>query len=193
MYDESGYYASVDHVFTAAGAPGDTVRTKLDAFGLGQIRNLSPPCGGGDDNTALALYMRDVLGGYDASAYPGYFYDHDRESQYCPPLYPEDLFGVPGVGSGGAYMLFQNYPNPFGGTSRTTIRYSVVNAGMVKLRIFDAAGRLVHVISDRADPGDNFILWDGKNRRGDKLATGVYFYQIETGGFKAHKKMLLVR
>jgi hypothetical protein len=50
----------------------------------------------------------------------------------------------------------------------------------------------VNTIADQAKLGDNFVVWDGKGSNGRSVASGVYFYQIKTDKFSAHKKMLLV-
>ncbi len=189
MYDLSGGYASVDHIFTAPNAPFDTVRTKIDGFSLHAL-NDCPDCDGGTSNTGIALWVRDVLGGNDVN---GYFYDTANQLQYCPPFGPEDpTIGLPRGGRTYSNALFQNYPNPFRGGAGTTIHYSVAKTGKVEVRIFDVAGRLVNTIVDQADLGDNFVVWDGKGKSGRSVPSGVYFYQINTGEFKAHKKMLLV-
>jgi hypothetical protein len=51
----------------------------------------------------------------------------------------------------------------------------------------------VNTIADQAKLGDNFVVWDGVGSNGRSVASGVYFYQIKTGAFSAHKKMLLVK
>jgi hypothetical protein len=90
------------------------------------------------------------------------------------------------------YRLSQNVPNPFVSGSGTTIHYSVANAGRIEIRILDAAGRLVKTICDQARAGDNSVIWDGRGANGRRAPSGVYFYEIEAGGFKAERKMLLV-
>jgi flagellar hook assembly protein FlgD len=90
------------------------------------------------------------------------------------------------------YSLSQNIPNPFSRGSETLIRYSVAEHGVVRLRILDVAGRLVRTITESAKLGDNSITWDGTNQNGRQVASGVYFYEIQAGGFSAERKMLMV-
>jgi hypothetical protein len=192
MYDFSDGYASVDHIFRTTNSPFDTVRTKVDGFSIHNMRNLhNPACNNNPASLGIAMWMRDVLGGNRNN---GYFYDTAGDFQYCPPESTESpLLDVPrGGGRTYANALFQNYPNPFRGGAGTTIHYSVAKAGQVEIRIFDVAGRLVNTIVDQAKLGDNFVTWDGKGKSGYKAPSGVYFYQIKTGLFSAHKKMLLV-
>jgi len=189
MYDMSGGYASVDHIFRSAFGIRDTMRTKIDGFSLHHLRNLIPPWGG--QKVMVALWMRDVLGGDNVD---GYFYDRAGHFQYCPPEGREDpILDVPRRGGRThANALFQNYPNPFRGGSGTTIYYTAAKAGQATIRIFDAAGRLVAGIADQAEPGGNHVIWNGRDDEGRKMSSGVYFYEVEMGGFSGRKKMLLV-
>jgi hypothetical protein len=181
------YPASVDNVFKASNAPFDTVRTRVDGFSVHYLqgRNCVE-----DGDVGVALWIRNVLGGNNNN---GFFYNKALGVQYCPPQGAEDpTLDVPRGGKTYANALFQNYPNPFRGGAGTTIHYSVSKPGNVEVRIFDVAGRLVNTIADQAKLGDNFVVWDGKGSNGRSVASGVYFYQIKTDKFSAHKKMLLV-
>jgi YVTN family beta-propeller protein len=89
--------------------------------------------------------------------------------------------------------LYQNRPNSF--NPRTTISFSIAQDGHTKLAVYNLAGRLVDVIVDetlRADTHE--FTWDGKDRGGRSVASGVYVYRLSApGGFVAAKKMTLVR
>jgi len=93
----------------------------------------------------------------------------------------------------GAFGLGQNSPNPF--NPRTTITYEVPSGGgHVRLEVFDSAGRHVRTLVDERDkPGVKAVDWDGTDDEGNRLATGVYFYSIEAGDYKEHRKMVLLR
>ena len=189
-----GLAASVYHVFPAANAPYDSVRTLLDGFSMHALRD------GGDCAsrypgrgywTGLALWLSDVLGGNRPDEL-GYMSDRLYLVRYCPPEGPDTVTGVDPRGRAYADALFQNFPNPFRRESGTTIHYSVTNAGPVEIRIFDPAGRLVAKMVGRAECGDNFIVWDGRTGDGRRAASGVYFYQVRAGDFSGRKKMLLI-
>jgi hypothetical protein len=90
-------------------------------------------------------------------------------------------------------ILYQNYPNPFRSSGGTKIAYSVVRAGRVEIRIFDVAGRLINSIKRLAKPGNNTVFWNARSGDGRPLAGGVYFYEIRTEGFRAHRKMILLK
>ena len=72
------------------------------------------------------------------------------------------------------------YPNPM--NPRGTLRFTMTSPGRVSARIFSVTGRLVRTIA-RAEPlgtGDQELVIDGRDDDGSPLATGVYFYRVET-------------
>jgi len=85
------------------------------------------------------------------------------------------------------YTLSQNYPNPF--NPRTTISFSLPQAGQVKLSLFDALGKEIDVIADKHFSAGYHSL----NYNATVLPSGVYFYRIETGSFIQSKKMILIK
>lgn len=85
------------------------------------------------------------------------------------------------------FYLSQNYPNPFNPT--TNIQFAVPQKSRVTLKIFDLLGKEVRtLIDEEMQPGEYSHLFDA----GD-LASGVYFYQLQAGGFVASKKLLLMK
>jgi Secretion system C-terminal sorting domain len=85
------------------------------------------------------------------------------------------------------YSLEQNYPNPFNPT--TNIKFGIPKSGLVKLVIYDVLGRVVEtVVNEFKEAGTYKVDFDAS-----KLASGVYFYKLESGDFTAVKKMLLVK
>jgi len=85
------------------------------------------------------------------------------------------------------YSLEQNFPNPF--NPATTIRYGLPVGGMVRLSIYDIVGREVkNVVNKHHDAGSYTVNVDA-----DMLATGVYFYKLESGSFTSIKKLLLTK
>jgi hypothetical protein len=91
------------------------------------------------------------------------------------------------------FALSQNYPNPFNPT--TTIEFSLARTVPVELKIYDLLGREVAALinGDAMNPGRYMMRWDGRNRYGQSVATGVYFYRLVAGGFVQSKKMVLVK
>lgn len=97
------------------------------------------------------------------------------------------------LGIGSDWKLDQNYPNPFNPT--TTIRFTVpVDGSVVRLRIIDALGRTVtEVIMEDLLPGTYTWLWDGRSDSGIPVASGIYFYQLQSEGSQLIRKMVLAR
>lgn len=96
--------------------------------------------------------------------------------------------GTPAV----PFALHQNYPNPFNPT--TTITFDMPAAGRAVLRIYNVKGQLVDTLLDGfVQAGDVRISWDGKDRQGRPVASGIYFYNLQAGGKSASRKMVLIR
>lgn len=85
------------------------------------------------------------------------------------------------------YALFQNYPNPF--NPSTTIKFALPESGKVSLEIYDQLGQKVEtLINEEYQAGYHEYEW-----KAIQYSTGVYFYVIKSGGYKAVKKMLLLK
>jgi hypothetical protein len=86
------------------------------------------------------------------------------------------------------YALGQNYPNPF--NPRTVIPYGIARAGIVTLKVFDIFGREVCTLIDRKymTAGEHEMPFDAVN-----LASGVFFYRLQTGTFVETKRMTLIK
>jgi flagellar hook assembly protein FlgD len=66
--------------------------------------------------------------------------------------------------------------------------------GPVTLKVYDVAGQLVRtLVDDVRDAASYSIPWDGRNNIGSEVASGIYFYKMETMGFGATKKLVLLR
>jgi hypothetical protein len=86
--------------------------------------------------------------------------------------------------------LQQNYPNPF--NPSTEIRYSLAKSAMVTLKIYDILGREVVTLVDQFQSPGTYVA-RLEPAAGKQLATGVYFYRIESGAFSDVKKMMLLK
>lgn len=93
------------------------------------------------------------------------------------------------------FVLLQNCPNPF--NPSTTIGYTIPDGTetlQVRLFVYDIRGRLVRILADnRHGPGHFQVHWDGRDDRGQPVASGVYLYRFETDNFASTRKMLLIR
>jgi hypothetical protein len=91
-----------------------------------------------------------------------------------------------------SYFLGDNYPNPF--NPNTKFRYVVAEAGNVSIIIYDITGKIVtELINSYQDAGTYEVIWDGKDKLGNHVASGTYIYTLKTDKFKQSKKMVLMK
>ena len=90
------------------------------------------------------------------------------------------------------FVLHQNYPNPF--NPSTTIEYEIMEATAVTVRVYDTLGRLVTTLVNGTmqQPGSYRVQWDGTSS-GVQVASGMYFYALETPDFRQVRQMVLVK
>lgn len=90
------------------------------------------------------------------------------------------------------FELHQNYPNPF--NPRTVIRYTLLESSSVALTIYNLLGQeIVSYDQGEQDAGDHSVSWDGVDREGSAVGSGVYFYKLSAGDFTASRKMTLLK
>ncbi len=91
------------------------------------------------------------------------------------------------VVSESSFELSQNYPNPFNPT--TTISFATQQTSVVSLKVYDLAGSLVETLVDGlVEQGQHEVIFNGS-----ELASGVYFYTLESEGQINTQKMVLVK
>ena len=94
--------------------------------------------------------------------------------------------------------LLRNYPNPF--NPETWIPYRLAQDADVSLTIYDTSGTLVrsidigHQTAAVYDTKAKAIYWDGRNRFGEQVASGLYFYHLSAGDdFSATRRMVILK
>jgi len=86
-----------------------------------------------------------------------------------------------------SYSLDQAFPNPFNPV--TNISFELPQDGHVRLRVYDVNGQQVsELVNEFKKAGRYQALFNGTG-----LSSGIYFYRMEAGNFKAVKRMLLVK
>jgi hypothetical protein len=90
------------------------------------------------------------------------------------------------------FALYDCVPNPF--NPITTIRFALPEPSMVRLNVYDIAGRRVRSLIDEARPaGFESVVWDGRDDAGHPVGSGIYLYLLEAGDHKDTKKMTLLK
>lgn len=85
------------------------------------------------------------------------------------------------------FKLYINYPNPFNPT--TEIKFDIPKTAFVSLKVFDINGRIIkELVNQNLIAGSYRATFNAAG-----LSSGIYFYQIIAGDFKAQNKMLLVK
>jgi hypothetical protein len=90
------------------------------------------------------------------------------------------------------FALHQNTPNPFNPT--TKLAYDMPVAGDVKISVFNVLGQNVtDLVDGYREAGSYEVVWNGKDKSGAAVASGMYFYRIDTEQYTETKKMVLLK
>ncbi len=110
-----------------------------------------------------------------------------------PVVYYEDYckMGVGEVPGKRLLQLEQNTPNPFNPV--TTMKFTLPREAHATLTVYDAAGRVVKVLIDGPlSQGPHEVAWDGIDYAGQRVASGVYFYELLADGAKQSRKLVIL-
>ncbi len=155
----------------------------LDLFGVG-VCGLGDIDGDGDPEFAIgALWVR-------APGDPGPNYRgavHIFNCQLATDVGQEISSVLPTD-----FMLRQNYPNPF--NPETVLEYSVPQKSQVSIEIYNIAGQKVRtLVNEVVSAGSYRLVWDGRSDTSEKVASGIYLYQLKSGNYTKTKKMVMLK
>jgi len=113
-----------------------------------------------------------------------------------------DWFGPPNYSTVGlddvevavptASKLYANYPNPFNPV--TSIAYELGNAADVNITVYNMLGQEVAtLVAGFQTAGAYTVQWSGIDAAGHSVSSGLYFYTMQTEGFSATQKMMLLK
>jgi hypothetical protein len=105
---------------------------------------------------------------------------------------PPEYGGVDRRVDGVPVSIEPSFPNPFSSTTR--IAFNMRQAGQVRISVFTPEGRLVtDIVDDYVGPGSHSAVWDGRDRAGNKMGSGIYYYRLVTQDATLTGKMILLR
>ena len=102
-----------------------------------------------------------------------------------------------GIGQPEQSLLLQNYPNPF--NPETWIPYQLSEDAAVSISIYDTTGKLVRTLSLGFQSAGFYnsqgraAYWDGRNALGERVASGLYFYQLTTPSFQQTRRLVILK
>jgi hypothetical protein len=115
-------------------------------------------------------------------------YSNELEITIPQPTVPAPVATV----VAGDLVLRQNRPNPFAGA--TSISFALAEESIVDVAVYTVSGRLVRRLERKVMPaGAGEVVWDGTDRAGRPVSSGVYLYRLETGRGARAKTMTVVR
>jgi len=140
------------------------------------------------DNALYAYYQ----GSTDSDPYHPSDFDSDTHWAIEETGVEDDK---PGGERAAGYTLYQNYPNPF--NAYTDIRYEIPDGRLplhTTLSIYNILGQKVRTLVDELqEAGHYFVTWDGRDRSGNSVSSGIYFCHMQAGADVLTKTMVLLR
>lgn len=123
----------------------------------------------------------------------------------CKDMYPQAVHNEPEISAGlkptrsneNINMLYQNIPNPF--NPDTWMPYQLAEGTNVAIDIYSSNGRSIRTLELGFKPAGRYLgtdkaaYWNGENDRGERVASGLYFYKLRTDNFFSMKKMVLAQ
>ena len=94
-------------------------------------------------------------------------------------------------------VLLANYPNPF--NPETWIPYHLATGTDVQVNIYNTQGTLVRMLTLGHQSAGYYTsrsraaYWDGRNAFGERVASGIYFYQLQTDKISQMRKMVILK
>ena len=128
-----------------------------------------------------------------------FFYDmltHAFGGLVCQPTgAPVGVGDNPGSGAGSAFTNFMNLKssNPMR-SGEARIAFGLAKTDKVEVRVYDVTGRRVKMVANRTFAGgqEHVVTWDGTDEVGNKVKSGVYFYQLKTHSWTSQKKLAVL-
>ncbi len=140
------------------------------------------------DTSFVKAYFTATDNGFGNVTYPK---NAPQNFLLVPTKVDEDSEPVPT-----AFALQQSLPNPFrvATTPTTNITFTLAEPAQVRLRVYNLLGQQVRELLQATRPAGRYtVQWDGRDERGGLVASGVYFYALDTPQATQTRKLLFLR
>lgn len=160
-------------------AMGTTIaRYDLNTTGVGWQTVLSTSYG--DIAKSMFIVGDKLVASFEHSGYYGYFITLDLQDVTI-----DDNVAIPEV-------IVSSYPNPF--NLQTNIRFDIPKTGQVTLQIYNIKGQLIRtLVNEIKSAGGHEVIWNGRDKYGEDVSGGIYFYKISSGKFSSTRKIILMK
>ena len=146
---------------------------------------------------AIGVRWAVTAKGVDAGSV--YVFDTEEEASLNLPLSvePRGDLALTMFGDIKRTALLQNFPNPF--NPETWIPYTLARDADVSVRIYDIQGVLVRQLEVGQQPGGSYLsretaaYWNGKDRLGESVSSGIYFYTLKADAFSETRRMVILK
>ncbi len=137
-------------------------------------------------------YLSYVDAGEGLSSGETVFYTYTLVQNGQESGFSEEVSATYDSGLPTVFALRDNYPNPF--NPMTNINFDLPKSSHVRLDIFDVSGRLVRTLVDEDRvAASHTVTWDGTDSHGGRVASGAYYYRLQSNSGTATHKMMLVK
>ena len=193
-----GFGAEIDFIYTHDGSDPKTSPNAYTIHGS-FLRDEDSP--GGNCTVPVGTFYGELyaLAGQTIKWYAHGWYEPDNQYnglfgdsavQTC--VAGTSRTGVEPPDRGPVLLAVSTAPNPFG--TSTQIKFELAESAHVSILVYDTAGRLVcRVFDSDASSGAHIATWDGKNRAGEDVPSGIYFYRFKAGASELTRKAVVVR
>ncbi len=142
-------------------------------YGNNHIENID------DASSTFTIYSQ--FGSIDPAFYDAWDFD---------TMMPTNVDGI--TSQPLTFALEQNHPNPF--NPETQIRYSIPKSVNVTISVYNLIGqKIATLVNTKKQAGTHEVIWNGRDKFGRQVSSGVYIYHIKAGEFNDTHKMLLMK
>ncbi|MFO7890012.1 MAG: GEVED domain-containing protein [bacterium] len=167
---------------------GEQVFTLRELTGGMQVLEFTVP----DQAVEGLTYARFRFSTEPASAFCGFMMDGEVEDYQVYIGYGTKVLDQPHNHIPDQFCLHPNYPNPF--NPSTTITFEIPAAVQVRLVVYNVCGQeIAQLIDRRMEAGRYSVQWDGRDKYGRTVSTGVYLCRLITDQFSDTVKLLLMK